>query len=257
MTHEQWQAFSLFRSRFKEKTAEWARQGALLSRLAAEAARTDTPPYTIETPVVYNCDLDAATPQSDIRLIVIADNPGKHEQEAANCRYLTGQAGKLAQNFFCRNPELGIDFRVNTIILNKTPVHTAKTAHLKYLVKSSAPAADIVRQSQRWMAQETARLHQSLAACAPCGLWIIGYGELKTGGIFDIFRTAFAQSYAGSGAWRQVFVFRHFSMNSFSTELNRFAAQACQSGEEHGIQELLIRIGTAHRTAVFADIAGE
>ena len=104
-----------------------------------------TPAYPFETTVVYNRSLDDVTKDDDIKLIVIGDNPGKDEQLAKNNRYLVGQAGKIAEGYFRRNPELGIDFRRNVIILNKTPVHSAKTAQLKTIAKQGGKKiADLI-----------------------------------------------------------------------------------------------------------------
>jgi hypothetical protein len=80
----------------------------------------------VETPVVYNRALDDVGPKSRPRCILIADNPGKNGQKAENQRYLVGQSGRLAEGFFRR--ELGRDFRAEVLIINKTPVHTPKTA---------------------------------------------------------------------------------------------------------------------------------
>ena len=87
--------------------------------------------YRVETPVVYNRALDDIEIDDEIKIILVADNPGKKEQLAANNRYLVGQSGKLAEGWFKR--ELGIDFRREVLILNKTPVHTPKTAELALL----------------------------------------------------------------------------------------------------------------------------
>ena len=70
-----------------------------------------------------------------------------------------GQSGKIAEGFFRKNPELQTDFRKNVIILNKTPVHTAKTKHLNELSKNET-AKKIILESQIWMAQKTAELHK-------------------------------------------------------------------------------------------------
>ena len=134
MTKEQWEALEVFKADFKGQVEKWARDFPMLGQLQKEAALdAKTPEYSFETPVVYNTDLDRLTKNDEIKLLVIGDNPGKDEQLAKNQRYLVGQAGKIADGFFKRNPELGIDFRKNVVILNKTPVHSAKTAQLKGL----------------------------------------------------------------------------------------------------------------------------
>ena len=85
------------------------------------------------------------------------------EQLQKNNRYLVGQAGKLADSFFKKNPTLNIDFRKNVIILNKTPVHSAKTNQLKFIIKNASPELKkMILESQIWMAQNTAKLHAGL-----------------------------------------------------------------------------------------------
>ena len=136
MTEEQWKVFCKFKKELKSKVEEWAESAPALSRLQREAAlAAKTPLYPFETTVVYNRALDDLTPEDQIKLIVIGDNPGKDEQLAKNNRYLVGQAGKIAEGYFRRNPELGVDFRKNVIILNKTPVHSAKTNQLKQIAR--------------------------------------------------------------------------------------------------------------------------
>lgn len=225
MTETQWQFFTDFRQNFKEQCSQWNEKfAAQLEPLQKAAASKDTPEYSLETGVVYNHALDEVTKDTEIKLIVIGDNPGKDEQLLCNQRYLVGQAGKIAAGFFSRNPELGIDFRKNTIILNKTPVHTAKTAHLRQLLKSGKPEITrLLQESQLWMAAQTAQLHQVLCsapctgnnlsdehaggkdassdenACgagwAGCQLWLVGYAELKGRGLFLDYRDQLAKSY--------------------------------------------------------------
>src|SRR5574344_1608710 len=163
MTQAQWNAFSLFRTNFKKQCEKWAELSEELYPLQSDAASKDTPPYPHETAVVYNTALDALTATDNIRLIVIGDNPGKEEQLAANRKYLVGQSGKIAEGFFRRNPELNTDFRRHVLILNKTPVHTAKPAHLRQLLKNGSPAVqELIMSSQLWMAEHTAALHTAL-----------------------------------------------------------------------------------------------
>ena len=290
MTETQWQFFTDFRMDFKDKCHQWNEAfAAMLEPLQKAAASKDTPEYAVETGVVYNHALDEVTKETDIKLIVIGDNPGKDEQLQRNQRYLVGQAGKIAAGFFSRNPELGIDFRKNTIILNKTPVHTAKTAHLRQLLKSGKPEIiRLIQDSQRWMATQTAQLHQVLcsapctgnntggknansdeknggAGWCGCQLWLVGYAELKGRGLFLDYRDQLAQSYgvplAGTveaGAvsqgflpqWNQVMVYQHFSMNRFTIDL----ADQLSSGKINSqlpLQEQLAVLGALHRQEIF------
>lgn len=204
MNQEQWKAFKEFRDEFKSHCIKWAGYSDELIPLQKSSSKKDTPDYPIETPVVYNTALDDLTPDSEIKLIVIGDNPGKNEQLSINQKYLVGQAGKIAEGFFLKNPELNIDFRTNAIILNKTPIHSAKTKHLSQiesgLIAANSPAATLIQESQSWMAERTAELHQKLVAAADSDsyipeLWLVGYSELKNGGLFLNYRDTLASSY--------------------------------------------------------------
>ncbi|MBQ4330906.1 MAG: hypothetical protein IJC31_03615 [Spirochaetaceae bacterium] len=269
MTGEQWERFSNFREEFRRHCQEWNDSfRGMLEPLQREACRKDTPEYSVETSVVYNQSLDQVTADSTIKLLVIGDNPGKDEQRLCNQRYLVGQAGKLAAGFFSRNPDLGIDFRRDTIILNKTPVHTAKTTHLRHLLKYGPPEIrELIGESQSWMARETAALHQALAeggqsesggqlGTGGCQLWLVGYAELKGRGLFLGYRDQLARSYQVQddgdmvAAWNQVMVYQHFSMNRFTIDL----AQAVAAGKVDGslsVQDQLACLGAIHRREIF------
>lgn len=258
VTEGQWKAFCRFREDFRRQCQEWNRQfSEALEPLQRAASRKDTPQYPVETSVVYNQSLDEVTAEAEIKLIVIGDNPGKDEQLACNRRYLVGQAGKIAAGFFSRNPQLGVDFRRHTIILNKTPVHTAKTAHLRYLLKNGSPnIARLLGESQVWMAERTAILHQSLAAASQsedggCQLWLVGYAELKGRGLFLEYRDELARRYEGQeSAWSQVMVYQHFSMNRFTIDLAEWIREGRIDGQLP-LQEQLSALGYFHRREIF------
>jgi hypothetical protein len=256
MTKSQFTAFTAFRDAFRCKVAEWSSYAGKLQPLQKEAAQKDTPDYPLETAVVYNRALDDITQHDDIRLIVIGDNPGKDEQLIENNRYLVGQSGKIAEGFFRRNPELGIDFRKNVIILNKTPIHTAKTNHLHPLQKADKEIAQLILDSQLWMAEHTALLHQELASChaktgssmpAQTQLWLVGYAELKGKGIFLPYRDALRQAYGRKKTWDSVFVYQHFSMNRFSIDLQQFR----NDHNSMTLTEALEQLGHIHRDEIF------
>jgi hypothetical protein len=253
MTSLQWNAFCIFRDFFRRKVQEWSVHSKELIPLQIQAAYGNTPPYPLETAIVYNRALDNITEENDIRLIIIGDNPGKDEQLACNNEYLVGQSGKIAEGFFRRTPELNTDFRKNVIILNKTPIHTAKTAHLKKLQKADIQSALLIRETQVWMAEQTAHLHQSLlqynAKNEPLPqLWLVGYAELKNNGIFVPYRDELSASYkSGSSAWEYVFAFHHFSMNRFLIDLHSWQ----EAHPEKGIKQSLIGLGCTHRRELF------
>ena len=237
MTEKQWEVFCKFKEEFKRKVEEWKLAAPELTDLQRKAALdAKTPEYPFETSVVYNRDLDKLTKEDEIKLIVIGDNPGKDEQLAKNNRYLVGQAGKIADGFFKKNAELGVDFRKNVIILNKTPVHSAKTVQLKKMMQlGGAKIERLILESQVWMAEKTAQFYVEFFKAAEaqnlCGqkiitpeLWLVGYSELKDKGFFSSYRNKLKETICkngteNSGAWDSVYVFQHFSMNRFTIDL--------------------------------------
>ncbi|MDR2097881.1 MAG: uracil-DNA glycosylase family protein, partial [Spirochaetaceae bacterium] len=167
------------------------------------------PRYSVDTPVVYNNALDDVGEDSDIRLIFVGDNPGRREQDAANRRYLVGPSGKIAENFFKNTPGLGIDFRKNVIILNKTPVHTPRTVCLKELRgMGGEKLCAAIDESQTKMAELLAGFFDALRV----PVWISGYSEMKPKGVFERYTSAL-QDLLRRGALDRdsVFLYRHFS----------------------------------------------
>ncbi|MDR2900629.1 MAG: hypothetical protein LBV20_03825 [Treponema sp.] len=199
--------------------------------------------YQLETPIVFNKALDEITEHDEIKMILVADNPGKREQEAINQRYLVGNSGKLADGFFRKNPELGIDFRKNVIILNKTPIHTARTIELKKLIElggSSVLKAE--EDSQREMAE---LLYQFQKALGNIPVWIIGYSEMKKKGLFEIYTEMIKSLYPESEPLRnKIFLYRHFSMNQFTIDLNQ------KKTNDENTEEALTRIGEEYRMRI-------
>ncbi len=257
MTQKQWAYLSDFKKQFRTKCTNWAIYSDQLLTLQKNAGLKDTPLYPIENPLVYNTDLDNFSPDSEIKLIIIGDNPGKNEQLSVNKKYLTGQAGKLGDHFFKNNQSLAIDFRKNVLILNKTPVHTAKTKHLKYLSQNgSAEIKKLLQDSQIWMAEKTAELHKNFCseknAVQPF-LWLIGYSEIKKKGIFEEYKRVLEKSYLlentkdFTDCWNKVLVFQHFSMNRFSIDLNKYM----QINPQENIETALLKLGTFHKDKIF------
>ena len=254
MTEDQWAYFCSFKEDFKKQCAVWEQRAKNLglSVLQSKAALSDgVPAYPVENPIVYNTALDAICERDSIKLIIIADNPGKEEQLHKNRTYLVGLSGKIADGFFKKHPELNIDFRKNVIILNKTPIHTAKTKELKLLASADPEIQELIDESQIWMAKKTADLHIHLG----CPLWLVGYAELKGKGIFSLYREALKTAYvqecvssvskADKNCFSKVYVFQHFSMNRFTIDLFN-GADPLQP-----LQTLLEDKGTLHRKEIF------
>jgi hypothetical protein len=244
-----WNKFVKARDRFRLATEETWRSLPKLKSIQqklADGRSGKNAAYVVETPVVYNGALEEITKGDDVKLILVADNPGRREQAAENRRYLIGQSGKIAENFFRRNPELGIELRKNAIILNKTPIHTPRTVELRELCRIEAKTggrslASVLEESQKIMASLLAEFHAALEA----QVWIIGYSEMRKGGIFEAYTEALKNLYADKDQMRkQLLFFRHFSMNQFTVDLNRQALP----GET--VSESLMRIGAVYRKRI-------
>lgn len=258
MNQKQWEIFSDFKKLLADQISVWEKAAPELKELQKQAALlAKTPDYPFETTVVYNRDLDKITKEDDIKLIVIGDNPGKDEQLAKNNRYLVGQAGKIGEGFFKRNPELGVDFRKNVIILNKTPIHSAKTAQLKTIAKNGgSKIGDLIKETQVWMAIQTAKLHTDLCNAADGTsvapeLWLVGYSELKPKGIFELYKNELKNTYRSVPAvWEKVFVFQHFSMNRFTIDLSEFCKKNGECSKQTLLQNIH-QIGNLHKEEIF------
>lgn len=258
MTEKAWEIFCNFKSEYKTQIKQWMQQADNLSDLQKIVSDLyNTPEYPIETPIVYNRALDEFSKNDDIRLIVIGDNPGKDEQLAKNNKYLVGQAGKIAEGYFKKNPELGIDFRKNVIILNKTPIHSAKTNHLKKIAAlGGKEIAELINETQIWMAQKTAELHLNLCQ-AYCDsenplipeLWLVGYSEVKPKAIFEKYRDVLKASYDNSPFWNQVYTFQHFSMNRFPIDLKNFMNES--ENKDLSLNDAIHKLGTKHTQEIF------
>lgn len=259
MNSKQWDYFCSFRESFKQKIEEWQVYSDELEHILNKINDiTKTPAYPIETPIVYNKNLDLIKKDDEIKLIVIGDNPGKNEQMKINNSYLVGQAGKLADNFFKNHPELKIDFRKNVIILNKTPIHTAKTNMINYFHKfEEKNIVNLLNQTQIWMAKETANLHNELFKNSDESykpeLWLVGYSELSSKGIFTTYRKTLLDSYNTSSSdfnflesWSKVFVYQHFSMNRFAIDLKNF-----QKTHNFQLNDSLSQLGEFHKNNIF------
>jgi len=215
-------------------------------KLADNRADGKNSVYTVETPVVYNSALDDVTIGDEIKLILVADNPGRREQAAENRRYLVGPSGKIAAKFFRDNPALGIDFSKNVIILNKTPVHSPRTVELRELCRLAGDSslAAALEESQRTMASLLFEFHEALG----CPVWITGYSEMKRGGIFEVYTGTLKTLYADKkDMYKQIYIYRHFSMNQFTIDLKQ------QSLPGENAAKALKRIGAAYRERILAN----
>ncbi|GHT55729.1 hypothetical protein FACS1894109_02910 [Spirochaetia bacterium] len=244
MKKNAWTAFVVARDHYRKMIEDLCRElprlGSLQQRLVNSR---EGPVYAVETPIVYNGALDDVQPADNIKLILVADNPGRREQAAENRRYLVGPSGKIAEKFFRETPVLNIDFRRNVIILNKTPIHTPRTAELAELRRlGGAALITALEESQRAMAALLLEFH---CALSPVPVWITGYSEMKKGGIFEAYTNTVRNLYVGEKKLKKtVLLFRHFSMNQFTIDLHK------QTLPEEAVPETLERIGAAYRERV-------
>lgn len=239
--------FAAIRDDFKNRVASWSsRLPGLLDAQRALVAELGAG-YDIETPIVYNNALDDVVQSDRIGWIVVADNPGKNEQAASAQRYLVGRSGIMAERFFAR--EMGLDLRREVLIINKTPIHTAKTLQLRSLVTLYPEAGPVLEESQRFMAS----IVPALQACCDARVWVMGLSELRPRGLFESWQKAMRDAYAiadassvggGSRPSDAVFGFNHFSMGSFATDLKRRRV----SGES--TLEAVLRIGSENRARI-------
>jgi hypothetical protein len=247
---ERYADFEKARDYFREYTASLAKNTPRLQKCQQALVDADYGgKYRVERPVVYNSTLDTITEQDTITIILVGDNPGRREQETGH--YLIGPSGKLAENFFRAHPALGVDFRKNTLILNKTPIHTPRTADLKKLpqvYRRDHPGTDgeeiaqAIRQSQLEMVSLARRFH---AALRPVQIWIAGYSEMRKNGIFS----AYTQALFDALPHEDLYFYRHFSMNQFSIDYNRKAAgYAAPNAACEG--EILRSIGIHYRERI-------
>ena len=261
MTDNQWKIFCDFKNDLKKMVTKWQEQFPNLKDLQKQAAIiAKTPDYPFETPIVYNLALEEISKNDEIKLIVIGDNPGKDEQLAKNNKYLVGQAGKIAEGFFKRNESLGIDFRKNVIILNKTPIHSAKTSQLKTIARlGGEKISEFIKESQIWMAKRTAQLHiemnNQILQENQTELWLVGYSELKEKGLFLNYRDELKKYYLADDKsksnWQKVFVYQHFSMNRFTIDLKNYIEKKIDNCKID--REILHELGQIHRTEIFGD----
>jgi hypothetical protein len=244
MTRAAWNRFIKAREHYRDGLEKLIRDLPELRTLQQRLVDNRGSSYTVETPIVYNGAIDDVTRDSEIRLILVADNPGRREQAPENRRYLVGPSGKIAEKFFRDNPALKIDFRKNVIILNKTPVHTPRTVELKELCKlGGVTLKTALDESQRLMAMLLLEFHKALSYGnnIPVPVWITGYSEMKKTGMFAAYTSELKTIYNKSELIKTLFLYRHFSMNQFTIDLKR------QTAPGESVAKTLKRIGAAYR----------
>jgi len=186
--------------------------------------------YNVETPIVYNDALKDVKPK-EIKLILVADNPGRHEQEKKNSCYLVdseGSAGRKARELFDNDSriqeffgnECRIDFENDVIILNKTPIFSPCTKDLRKLcqMEKEDTGGDSIKKalnkSQEDMAEILFKFHEALNV----PVWIVG--KSKMGSIFKPYTDELKSFYLKrEQMYKQIYFYHHFSRSCFTTDL--------------------------------------
>jgi len=248
MNSAAWDRFAKARKHYRNEIERMRQNLPELQAVQQKLVDSRSPTYQVETPIVYNASLDDVNRDSEIRLILVADNPGRREQAAENRRYLVGPSGKIAEKFFRDNPVLNIDFRKNAIILNKTPIHSPRTVELRELCKLGGPPVEkALAESQRHMVRLLVEFQKAFSCGAGTAMpvWITGYSEMKKGGVFEVYTNELKKIYGNSAnakaSGETIFLYRHFSMNQFTIDLGR------QTLPGEALTQTLERIGAAYR----------
>ena len=91
-----------------------------------------------------------------------------------------------------------------------------------------------------------AELLFSFYNCFPSAqIWITGYSEMKKGGLFETYTLKLREIIKRNPAFsKKLFIFRHFSMNQFTIDLNK------QRLPDETCTKTLNRIGSAYRERI-------
>lgn len=159
---------------------------------------------------------------TDIRYILIGDNPGKEERKVRE--YFVGGAGMTARLFFERY--LVKDFDRQVLCLNKTPIHTNVTAGLGSLLENKQA---LIRDSQTYMANLAYTLHKQLQK----PVVVCGFGDCRASGkyrgerwplrleqpkIGTYFFNQLRENFRDSA--EQLYLVKHFSHDKFFEDFN-------------------------------------
>ena len=195
--------------------------------------------------IVWNNNLDKISNLSHIKLIVCADNPGKHEFKDNVYLFSNGKCGVMAKNFF---QKLNLNLHEEIIVLNKTPIHTCKTKGLKEI------SQNIFDKSQIIMANFAIEL---LKACLKQNqdteLWILGASNANFGEknpLFAQYKEIIAQAKNNEEIWKKIFCFYHFSCGGFYKEVYNYVSKE-DSYKKQILKKVLPEIGKKRKDLFF------
>jgi hypothetical protein len=195
-----------------------------------EATLREWPAKYPGIPFVWNRELDPYVEEparlQELRWILCSDNPGVEEAKLGCFLAPTGRSGREARKVIA---EAGHDWNRQVIVLNKSVIHTPKTADLKAL------PAEPIRETERFMAQIILDLLRETKA----DLWVIGFGgvDAREPGWPRRLRgrDAFPSSFVMPHFWAalkeggapfadRIFISKHFSHGQFAMEMKQFPA---------------------------------
>jgi len=220
MKSSEWKKFEGARDHFKLEVKR-------LKELYGTELKKIQQKFASKNPIVYNTALEEVKKDAEIKLILVADNPGNKEQKKG-C-YLVGPAGTRARNFFNTpspyTKNLGIyNFDENVIVLNKTPIYTPFTDNL-----SELSIFEILEESQKKMARILFEFHEALNV----PVWIVGLGQMKKGGIFETYTKSLKELYYNKkDMCKQIYFYRHFSYGWFIKDLEEKFKRNAESLED-------------------------
>jgi hypothetical protein len=222
---------------FRNTIVSWEKKYPELREEIAELIPENS--YPLENFIVYNTDLDKISGEKEIKLIVVADNPGKDEQLDKNMAYLVGKSGVVMKNFLTQNSIIELPEQ-QLIILNKTPVHTASTLLLKKLKKHR----EFIDETQAYMAHLLRDIHTLF----PVPIWIIGMSEIRQKGLFAPWRSEMMNLCEKEKTLeRDLLCFKHFSYGNFSKDIK----QTIEENPGITVEKAITLRGRSYRSRCF------
>lgn len=171
--------------------------------------------------IVANVDLHNVN-ASRIRMIVVADNPGDHEQQDGVYLHPEGKSGSAIRRIF--QEKVQMEFGDNILVLNKTPIYSHGTVDLRRNLQGHDHLQEFLKLTQREMARITFGIHSVLPDSQ---LAVFGYGAcqkqngtFQSGVLFEYFR-ALVCAYQDSPLRAKVLLHQHPANGCLDGEMNR------------------------------------
>ncbi len=145
---------------------------------------------------------------SQLKFIIVGDNPGKKEYEEK--KFFIGDSGQKLRKHFLENNLIDSDFDKECMLFNKTIIYTPTTEDLREIKKNKK---DLFDEIQSFCAREIANTANELKL----PILIFGKSEIKRYGIFKKF---WRELNIYTKNKKSIFAFNHPSRSLFKTEWN-------------------------------------